>query len=223
MVSRKLLGVWAFLDLCLLASGAIALTFSLVWRAPNLLRNMVFSHADLTAGLALGISLLITFAISVGAIIQANHVTIGLVILNWVLVLDGLGVVVVGTFVWFYTLQERSNFKQFFTALSADQRISIQDELHCCGYYGVSDAQIGGAYCQNKTFVQTTVANQSNFCVGPITAFADRSLNLTFTTIYGYMAVIICLLLASLCVIKKRLEDERFKKIDAKRGGRGFV
>jgi hypothetical protein len=59
--------------------------------------------------------------------------------------------------------------------------------------------------------------------------------------VYGYMAVILCLLLASLCVIKKvtsipfkcqsqqlnfnsqRQEDERFKKIDAKRGGRGFV
>jgi hypothetical protein len=59
------------------------------------------------------------------------------------------------------------------------------------------------------------------------------------------MAIIICLLLASLCIIKKvrsytiplfnisfndyhpshqqRQEDERFKKIDAKRGGRGFV
>jgi len=57
------------------------------------------------------------------------------------------------------------------------------------------------------------------------------------------MAIVLCLLLASLCVIKKvwiarylllwcssrlnllpqRQEDERFKKIDAKRGGRGFV
>jgi hypothetical protein len=56
------------------------------------------------------------------------------------------------------------------------------------------------------------------------------------------MAIILGLLLASLCVIKtvrhlrrglcvllivcaskQRVEDERFKKIDAKRGGRGFV
>lgn len=56
------------------------------------------------------------------------------------------------------------------------------------------------------------------------------------------MAIALALLLASLCVIKKvciitlpvilyrlttlvkqRQEDERFKKIDAKRGGRGFV
>jgi phosphopantetheinyl transferase len=53
------------------------------------------------------------------------------------------------------------------------------------------------------------------------------------------MAVVLSLLVASLCVIKKvsnrqiwahflklffqRQEEERFKKIDAKRGGRGFV
>lgn len=54
------------------------------------------------------------------------------------------------------------------------------------------------------------------------------------------MGVILCLLLATLCVIKRvssycaqllipvinclqRQEEERFKKIDEKRGGRGFV
>jgi hypothetical protein len=37
------------------------------------------------------------------------------------------------------------------------------------------------------------------------------------------MAVVIALFLASLCVINKRVEEERFKRIDAKRGGRGFV
>jgi hypothetical protein len=223
MVSRKLLGVWAFFDVCLLAAGAVTVALSIVWRAPNLLMNMVFSRSDLTAGLALGISLLITFAISIGAIIQPNHVTLGLVLLNWTLVLDGVGIIVIGSFIWFYTLQERNNFDVLFTGLSAAQRVSIQDQLQCCGYFGVSDAEIGGSYCQNSTFVQTSIASAANFCVDPITDYADRSLNAAFTTVFGFMAIIICLLLASLCVIKKRLEDERFKKIDAKRGGSGFV
>lgn len=63
---------------------------------------------------------------------------------------------------------------------------------------------------------------------------------LILSQVYGYMAIVLCLLLVSLCVIKKvtssyldcysaihfdlqRQEDERFKKIDAKRGGGGFV
>lgn len=56
---------------------------------------------------------------------------------------------------------------------------------------------------------------------------------------YGFMAVVIGLFLANMCVIKKvsntnlfvltgadtqqRQEEERFEKIDAKRGGHGFV
>ena len=60
----------------------------------------------------------------------------------------------------------------------------------------------------------------SNFCVTPITTFADTTLNDIFTwvrkrnrynkkltlwsrTIYGFMAIVLCLLLATLCVIKK--------------------
>lgn len=48
MVSRKLMGVWVGLDILLLAAGALTLALSIVWRAPNVLMNMVISKADLT-------------------------------------------------------------------------------------------------------------------------------------------------------------------------------
>lgn len=207
--------------MCLLVSGVVALVFSIVWRAPNVVMNMAFSPADLTAGTILGIALLLTFGVSVFAIIQANHVTIGLVILNWMLVVDALGIVIIGTFVWFFTLQERNNFHKIFAGLSPGDRTKVQDHFKCCGYFNATDLlEIGGNFCTDSTFVQNL---NGQFCVTPITAWADMSLNNVFTTVYGFMAVVICLFLASLCVIKKRQEDERFKKIDAKRGGRGFV
>lgn len=66
---------------------------------------------------------------------------------------------------------------------------------------------------------------------------------MSLSQIYGFMAITVCLMLASVCVINKvrratlpfrpssshlviavqRKEDERFRKIDAKRGGKGFV
>jgi len=223
MVSRRLIAVWTFFDICLLSAGAITVAMSILLRAPNLLNNMVFTKAHITAGVALGISLLLTFVLSVGAIVQPNHVTIGLVILNWALLFDGIIVIVVGSLIWFFTLEKRKNYEKIFLALAAPQRVAVQDKFQCCGYFGVSDAEIGGNFCSNATFVQTTIAADKNFCVGPVSDYADRSLNMAFTSIYSFMAIIICLLLASLCVIRKREEDERFKKIDAKRGGRGFV
>jgi len=187
--------------------------------------NMTFSPSDLDAGLVMGIAFLLTSALSVGAIIQRNHVTIGLVILNWVLIADAIIVLVVGTLVWFYTLRERSEFHALYAKMQPSQRITIQDKFSCCGYFNASDLlEIGGSFCQNSTFansLNTTVA--SNFCVSPVTKDADTSLNEVFSTTYGFMAGIIGLFLSSLCVIKARQEIERFRRIDAKRGGRGFV
>jgi len=219
MVSKRLMGVWAFLDFLLLAAGAVTVALSMVWRSPNILVNMVFSNADLTAGTVLGIALLVTFAISIAAIVQRNHITMGLVILNWTLIIDAIGIIIVGTFLWFYTLQERNNFHTVFSEQSSEIKIAIQDKLNCCGYFDFNDLIEFGGICSDEQAV--AAINQT--CVDPITNFADTTLNNVFTTVYGFMAIVLCLFLASLCVIKKREEDERFKKIDAKRGGRGFV
>jgi len=225
MVSRKLMGAWAALDFLLLAAGAITIALSIVWRAPNVLMNMVLSPDDLTAGTILGIALLVTFAVSIGAIVQQNHVTIGLVILNYTLVLDAVAIVVIGSFLWVFTLMERANFHAKWVEATPEARITLQDKFSCCGYFNGTDfAEVGGTFCQSADFISSlNTTDTSNFCVTPVTAFADETLNNCFTTVYGFMAIVLCLLLASLCVIKKRQEDERFKRIDAKRGGRGFV
>jgi hypothetical protein len=75
----------------------------------------------------MGIAFLVTTALSVGAIIQRNHVTIGLVLLNWVLISDAIIVLVVGTFVWFYTLRERAEYHVKYAHLQPSQRIAAQD------------------------------------------------------------------------------------------------
>jgi len=225
MVSKTLIGVWVVLDILLLAAGVLTLVLSIVWHAPNILMNIVLSNTDLTAGTILGIALLTTFMVSVGAIIQRNHVTIGLVLLNYALLVDAIGILVIGTIIWFSTLKERANFHQSWMEASPAVRIALQDKLRCCGYFSGTDlAEVGGSFCQSQAFISSLASDVlGNFCVIPITNSADVTLNNVFSTIYGFMAIILSLLLASLCVIKKRQEDERFKKIDAKRGGRGFV
>jgi len=77
----------------------------------------------------MGIALLLTSFLSIGAIIQRNHVTLGLVLLNWVLIADAVIVLVIGSFVWFYTLRERSEFHTAYAKLQSPQRITIQDQV----------------------------------------------------------------------------------------------
>jgi len=230
MVSRKLMGFWALFDVCLLAAGVISIVFSFLYRKPDILLNMTISNADLTAALVLGIMLVVTFVFSIGAIIQKNHITMGLVILNYLLVLDAVAVLCIGTFVWFFTLRQRNEFHVIYQNLPASSRVFIQDKFSCCGYFNGSDSvEASGSFCTATQIAATNaldptdVNNANNFCVTKVTAFTDYTLNQIFSSCYGFMPIVLGLLLFSLCVINMRKEDERFKKIDAKRGGRGFV
>jgi len=193
-------------------------------RSPNPLLNLVLSSRDLSAGMIMGVALILTFFISVGGIVQRNHITMGLVVLNYALIIDSLAIVIIGSGIWFFTLQLQVNLHPVWLQSTPAVRLALQDQFQCCGYFnGTDTAEIGG-YCQSSEFINGLNASVvENFCMTPITGFAHMTLNNVFTTIYGFMAIVLCLLLATLCVIKKRQEDERFKKIDAKRGGRGFV
>jgi len=211
---------WWFFNLALLAAGTITIALSVVWRQPNVLMNMILPKMDLTVGLVLGLFFLVTWAFSIGAVIQRNHVTGGLALLNWLLILDMGYLNVAGTVIWFFTLRLRDNFRAIWSEQSPGTRIVIQDMFKCCGYYNATDlVEIGGKFCADPTFVAQT----QSFCVTPITAKANDTLNPIFSTVYGFMAILLCLFMATLCVINERKKEERFKKIDAKRGGRGFV
>jgi len=225
MVSKGLMASWAFIDFLLLAAGGMSIALSIVWRAPSILMNLALDNEFLTAGMILGIALCTTFLVSLGAVVQRNHITIGFVILNWFLIVDAIMVLAVGSLIWFFSLRQRSEFHTRWIALSDQDKLTLQDQFHCCGYFNATDNQvIGGQFCVSQDFANSLAVNvTSNFCVTPVTLFTDYTLENTFTTIYGYMAVVLSLLVASLCVIKKREEEERFKKIDAKRGGGGFV
>jgi len=214
-----MLSWWVF-NITLLAAGTVTIALSIVWRQPDVLMNMILPKMDLTVGLVLGLSFLVTWAFSIGAVIQRNHITGGLALLNWLLIANMAYLNVAGTFIWFFTLRLRDNLRTVWSEQTPDTRIAIQDMFKCCGYYNGTDlVQMGGTFCVDPTFV----AQAESFCVTPITTKANNILNPMFSTVYGFMAILLCLFMATLCVINERKKEERFKKIDAKRGGRGFV
>jgi len=229
MVSRKLMGFWALFDVCLLAAGVISIVFSVVYRKQDILLNLTISKAQLLAALIMGIFLVVTFVFSVGAIVQRNHVTIGLVILNYILIVDALVVLCVGTFVWIWTLRQRNNYHPLYAALPEASIAFIQDKFSCCGYFNGSDSVVPSNFCTASQIAftnaldPTDVNNEDRFCVTGVTGFTDYTLNQMFSSTYGFMPIVLGLILFTLCVINMRKEDERFKRIDAKRGGRGFV
>jgi len=213
-----LMALWGAFDFFLLAAGGVMIAFSILWKAPDVFRNLVLTEIDLNVGMVLGILYAVTFIISVGAVVQRNHVTIGLVILNWLLIFDTVFTLIFASVLWFRTLQEQDGFQRVWIAAPAQARLALQDQWKCCGYLNGTNIEIGGTVC--STF---EVANATIGCMTQFINQADTLLEETFTTIWGFTAITTCLFIATLCVMKKREETERFRKIDAKRGGRGFV
>ncbi|KAL6309060.1 hypothetical protein BKA93DRAFT_814971 [Sparassis latifolia] len=215
------MAVWGVFDFCLLGSGVLMLALSIVWREPNLMINIALSTMHLNAALILAILFIVTFVISIGAMVQKNPGILGFVVLNWALIVDAIATLVVGTIIWFYSLQERNNYYAVWKMQTNTTRVAVQNEFSCCGYFLPNDTAAIGGFCVSDTFVNSLPTTSA--CVSHITAFADDMLQPIFTYIYFFMGIVLCLLLASLCVIKTRTEVERFRKIDAKRGGGGFV
>jgi hypothetical protein len=208
----------------------------------------------------MGIFLILTWVLSIGAIVQPNHSTLGLKILNLMLVVDAVVVTTIGSFIWFYSLQQRNNYYEVFKSVPDSTKLALQNQVRrhtaprrprpltaapavqfsCCGYFAGNDTLTVGGFCKDATFASL---NTTTPCVGPITAATDYTLNNIFSSVYGFGAVVTALFVASLCVINmvrcmpaarharrtltrgalQRVEEERFKKIDSKRGGRGFA
>jgi len=220
MPSKRLMLSWWLFNITLLAAGVVTLALSIVWRQPDILMNLVLPDMDLTVGLVLGVFFLVTWAFSIGAVIQRNHITIGLVLLNWLLIVAMVYLTVAGSVIWFFTLRLRNNFHTRWSQQTPVTRVEIQDMFKCCGYFNGTDlVEMGGNFCSDPNFVAQT----QSFCVTPITQEANDTLNPIFSTVYGFMAILLCFFMATVCVINERKKEERFKKIDAKRGGRGFV
>jgi len=219
MVSKKLSAVWAFLAFALLAVGGLTIAFSVIWSLPNDIMHFMINTGFLRAGLGLGVAYCITFVVALIAIVQPNHVIMFLAGLNWVLLVDGLATVVIGTSIWFFTLHETANYQAKWNKASPAVRTALQNKFQCCGYASSNETDIPfGGFCTDAAFAST-----QDSCWLDIVTFGDYTLNNIFSSIYGYMAVIVFLFLMTLCVINKRVEAERFRKIDAKRGGKGFV
>jgi len=218
MPSKSLKTVWGVFNVALLTAGVILIAFSVVWRSHNLLRNMVLSEMDLNAGLFLGILFLLTWAISIIGMLQRNYITIGLIITNWALIGDAIAVVVIGGMVWFYTLTPTNNFLMAWKAAGPATQQALQDSLHCCGYRNSTEFGTLAGFCADATFAAAQPG-----CSTIILPYAAYTLQNVFSSVYGFMAVVIGFFLSTVCIVYRREETERFRRIDEKRGGRGFV
>jgi len=219
MPVHKLTAVWAGLDFALFAAGIISIVFSIVWKHSSLIMNFTLFEMNLAVGTVLGVMFEVSVLVSLFAITQRKPLTSGLKALNWTLVLDSIAVLVVGSILWFYSLRQPTNYLRVWEAQPDSILFQLQDKYSCCGWNNGTNIALGGSFCGTDNSTAATKIG----CETLVTHDTDYALNNIFTSIYGFMAISLSFMLITVCQINKRVEEDRFRRIDEKRGGRGFV
>lgn len=116
-ISYITLLVFVGLGMALLTVGLALTTFAIMWMDDNSMHNMVLANGDLTGVLIIGAMFITTFLFSLPGLLHVftlspnkEFSTRPLGILCLALILDQLAVVIVGTMIWWRTLQERATF-----------------------------------------------------------------------------------------------------------------
>lgn len=111
-------------------------------------------------------------------------------------------------FIWFRTLQERTNFWFVWESGGEVVQQAIQSKWECCGYWDASSAPLGS---QCAAAVPALPA-----CVDPFQDYADFLLTGVTTfmfTVAGFMGFWV---LVNVWLIAERNLNERFRRIDEK-------
>ncbi|WVW78242.1 hypothetical protein I302_100195 [Kwoniella bestiolae CBS 10118] len=224
---KKLTIVWSFLNLSLLAAGVLCIVSAIIFSQPDhLILALIKTRINFQIiGICLGSTYIAGTLFALPAILSSVESSKLLMMLNWWLVVLASLTLAFGSYVWMFSLQQVSEFFEIWSSQSEIVQQTIQDKFSCCGYFngtssGGLTTQLG--YCTDTEFA----ANQTG-CSSKITSAqspgSDYTLENIFTSIYGFEVIIGLFFLATVCVINERNITVRFKRIDEKRGGGGFV
>jgi hypothetical protein len=153
----------------------------------------------------------IVFLISVPAFFKRRDRTF-LKLHAWGVVVVAIVTLSIGLDIWFSTLQTKKNLVPIWNAQSPATQSLLQAKFQCCGYSNPA------LFVKDQTCITAATAAKLGPCITPFGVFANRFLDVVFTTFFGFVAVDMMLLLAVLCVIKDRKEKERYRLIDEKVG-----
>lgn len=123
-----------------------------------------------------------------------------------------------GLFLWYDTLETRSNLADVYTSQLPATQSLIQQRFNCCGYLSASSP----AYVKDGTCTGAIQAAMMEPCVGPLSWYANGLEDIIFTAMFGVVGIDVLTILAVTMLLKDRKERERYRYIDMKGGKLGF-
>ncbi|KAK5329422.1 hypothetical protein LTR70_000571 [Exophiala xenobiotica] len=217
-MARKTLFVFIGFNITFLLCAGLHLFIPLFTRAriakpPTLAStasNLLLDQCPLTASIINAGLMFLSFLISLPAIFRAKNLVL-LQIHAWLIVVAALFTLGIGLDIWFSTLQTRANLEPVWMSQDTFIQSMLQFKFKCCGYND-PDVFVKDGTCPNAAEVA-----RHGGCIGPFGVYANKFLDMVFTTFFGFVAVDGLVLLSVLCVIKERKEQIRYTLIDEKK------
>lgn len=119
----------------------------------------------------------------------------------------------IGLRIWVFTLGTHKNLEPIWNEQEEFVQSLLQARFKCCAYSKPI------LFVKDQTCSTAAIAAQLGSCMVPFGAFANKFLDIVFTTNFGFCAIDALLLLATMCLIKHHNEQKRFRRIDMKLAG----
>lgn len=220
-MANKILLSYVAADFLFVLMGAIMLGFSIVVQnvrdetpteGEQAARNLLYQGFPLTAGVVNAIFIFVTFALTIPAV--ATPTRGWLKLSGYLVVVNALFTLCIGTFLWVNTLKTREALSPVWGSQPAAVQALMEVTFKCCGYFNSTHP----AFVTTSACPSPAAAALMRGCATPLTSFANTFVDNIFTAVYGMCGIDGLLILATACLLKERKEQERFRHIDEKSG-----
>ncbi|CAG8541530.1 13206_t:CDS:2 [Acaulospora morrowiae] len=212
-ITKSILASFAFFELSYLITGVFILVLGAMWfmtEGTNL-HSIVITENLIEGGFVVGGLIMVSFFVALVGFISPLKRKNWLIAHSFFIVLTSMALLTLGGIIWFETLIERKHFTEEWLEWPTAMKATLQDQLGCCGWTGPSDNAVTSNLCNAQTNMSSTQG-----CINLVITSADKTSRKLFTTLFGFIAVDIFLLLATIVLIQARNLEERYQKIDEK-------
>lgn len=215
-ISRSILSSFALLEISYLLTGVFILVLGTMWDmtlGANL-HSIVITKNFIIGAFVIGGLIILSFLVSMVGFISPLKRKNWLIAHSFLIVATALALLTLGAIVWFDTLEERKHFTEEWAEWPTAMKSTFEDQLNCCGWTDPTDGAVPSKICNPNN------ANMSSIqgCSSLIIDSADVTSRKVFTTLFGFIAIDVFVLLATIILIQARNVEERYQKIDEKHG-----
>ncbi|AEO65125.1 0d7b7104-6a15-436e-b9d0-6a9954dff562 [Thermothielavioides terrestris] len=175
-------------------------------------RNLLYQGFPLTAGIVNAAFIFATFLMTLPGLATSSRRW--LKIAGYMAVVCAVFTMILGLYLWIFTLKTKEDFAPLFSAQSDNVKSLMQTSFSCCGYFNSSSP----AFVTDSTCPSKAAAAVVRGCATPITSFANVFVDNIFTGLFGIVGIDVVFIMATACLLKERKERERFRHIDEKNG-----